>query len=185
MKLHNMRFLFTELQLPVGFELMQHDELSDFDNRFRNILRKHFMVFVCWSILNSVCGLIASFTLVGSAYYFWMMSGVWGVVNFVVAIGFFYHTLYRKLPKDSSYERLVVQGHVERMMFLNIAIDGAYVFAGFWLIELSFISDVFYPNLWLGFGWAVVVQGLFLLIQDGIFLRLYYRNFRQVWQKKS
>jgi hypothetical protein len=179
MKLRNVRFLFTERQPPIGFDLMQNDELRDFDNRFQNILRKHLTVFVCWSVLNSVFGLIALFTLVGSAYYFWMMSSVWSVVNFAVAIGFFYHTLYRKFPKDSSYERLVVQGHVERMMFLNIGIDVAYVFVGFCLLEHSFISDVSYPNLWLGFGWAIVVQGLFLMIQDVILLSLYHRNFRR------
>jgi hypothetical protein len=172
-------FLFTELQRPIGFDLPKDDELSDFDNRFRIILRKHLTLFVWWSILNSVGGLIALFILKGSAYHFWMMTGIWGVINFAFAIAFFYHTLYRKFRKGSAYERLVIQSHVEQMMFLNSGIDVAYVFVGFCLREHSFICDISYPELWLGFGWAIVMQGLFLLVQDIIFLRLHRRNFRK------
>jgi hypothetical protein len=177
MKFHHLRFLNIELQRPFGIDLPNDDELINFDYRFRIILRKHLVVFAGWSILNGVGGLIALFILNGSAYYFWMMSGIWGLINFTFAIGFFYHTLYRKTPKGNYYERLWVQYHVERMMFLNIGIDAAYIFVGFWLREHSFVCDVSYPDLWLGFGWAIVMQGLFLLVQDLIFLRLYRRNF--------
>jgi hypothetical protein len=179
MKLHHVHFLFTERQRLIGFDLLHDDELSDFDKRFRIILHKHLTIFASWSILNCVVGLIALFILKGSAYYFWMMSGIWGVINFAFAIAFFYHTLYRKLPKISFYERLVVQSHVEQMMFLNSRIDVAYVFVGFWLREHSFICDVSYPDLWLGFGWAIIMQGLYLLVQDMMFLRLHHRNFRK------
>jgi hypothetical protein len=163
----------------VGSDLPHNDELSDFDNRLRNILRRHLIVLSCWSILNGAVGLIALFILRGSAYYFWLMSGVWGIVNFAVAVGFFYHTLYQKRRKDSIYERLVVQNHVERMLFLNSGLDAAYVFVGFWLREHSFICGVSYPDLWFGFSSAIVVQGLFLLGQDIMFLLLYRRNFHK------
>jgi hypothetical protein len=164
---------------PIGLDLPYDDELLNFENRFRIILRKHLTVLAFWSILNSVGGLIALFIIKGSTHYFWMMSGIWGVINFTFAIGFFYHTLYRKLPKGSSYEHLKVQYHVERMMFLNSGIDVASIFVGFGLREHSFVCDVSYPDLWLGFGWAIVIQGLFLLVQDLIFLCLYRRNFRK------
>ena len=179
MKLHDVRFLFTERQRPIGFDGSHADELSDFDNRFRLILRKHWAILASWSILNGVGGLTGLFILRGGTYYFSMMSGVWGVINFAVAVAFFYHTLYRKLRKGSFYEYLVVENHVEKMLFLNIGIDAAYVFVGFWLREHSFICDLSYPDLWLGFGWAIVLQGLFLLIQDITILCLHRRNFRK------
>ncbi len=175
----SLAFSFYRTLTSDGFDLPDHDELSNFDNRFRIILRKHLRIFACWSILNCVGGLIALFILKESAYYFWMMSGIWGVINFVVALAFFYHTLYRKLPQGSSYERLWVQRHVKQMMFLNIGIDTAFVFIGFWLREHSSISDVSFPNMWLSFGWAIVMQGGFLLIQDVTFLYLYRSNFRK------
>jgi hypothetical protein len=179
MTLHHLRSLFTERQNPIGFDSPPDDELSDFDNRFRLILRIHFTILIAWSIVNCVGGLIALFILRGSAYYFWMMSGVWGVINFAIAIGFFFHTIYRKSRKGSIYERLVVQNHVEKMLFLNIGLDAAFVFVGFWLREHSFICHVSYPDLWLGFGWAIVMQGLFLMVQDIVFLCLHCRNFRK------
>jgi hypothetical protein len=179
MTLHNVRSLFTERQNSIGFDVPPDDELSDFDNRFRLILRKHFTVLASWSILNGVSGLINLFILRGSLYYFLMMNGVWGVINFAVAIGFFFHTIYRKSRKGSIYECLVVQNHVEKMIFLNIGLNTAYVFVGFWLREHSFICGVSNPNLWLGFGWAIVVQGLFLLVQDITILWLHRRNFRK------
>jgi hypothetical protein len=177
--LHHVRFLFTELQRLVGFDLPHDDEFSDFDNRFRLILLQHFTIFACWSILNWVIGLIAMFILRGRAYYFSMMSGSWGVINFAIAIAFFYHTLYRKSRKGSYQERLAVQKHVEQMMFLNSGIDVAYIFVGFRLREYGFIREASYPDLWLGFGWAIVMQGIFLLVQDIMFLCLYRRNFRK------
>lgn len=167
------------MKRPIDFNLPLNDELSDYDNRLRLILRTHLRILASWSILNGVGGLIALFILRGYAYYFGMMCGVWGVINFAVANVFFYHTLYRKLPKHSVYERLLVQSHVEKMLFLNIGLDVAYVFVGFWLREHSFICDVLYPNLWFGFGCAVIMQGLFLLIQDTVILSLHRRNFRK------
>jgi hypothetical protein len=177
MTLHNMRSLFTERQSPIGFDVPPNDELSDFDNHFRLILRKYFTILTSWSILNGVGGLIGLFILRGGTYYFSMMNGVWGVINFAVAVAFFYHTLYRKLRKGSFYECLVVQNHVEKMLFLNIGIDAVYIFVGFWLREHSFICNLSYTDLWLGFGCAIVMQGLFLMVQDIIFLCLYRRNF--------
>jgi hypothetical protein len=186
MKLYGVRFLFIERQRPIDFDVANADELSDFDNRFRLILRKHFTILALWSILNGVSGLIGLFILTcpepigrGGTYYFSMMNGVWGVINFAVAIGFFYHTIYQKIRKGSAYECLVVQNHVEKMLFLNIGFDAAYIFVGFWLREHSFICALSYPDLWLGFGWAIVLQGLFLLIQDMTFLCLHRRNFRK------
>jgi hypothetical protein len=179
MKLHCVRSLFTELQRPTGFDLPLEDELSDFDNHFRLILHKHLTTLTLWSIFNCVGGFIGLFIMRGYAYYFWMMNGVWGVINLAVVIVFFYHTLYRKIRKHSAYECLLVQSHVEQMMFLNIGLNTAYVVIGFWLREHSFICNVSYQNLWFGFGCSIIMQGLFLLVQDMMILRLHRRNFRR------
>jgi hypothetical protein len=179
LKLHHARFLFTELQRPIGFDGAHDDELRDFDVRFRIILHKHITILGWWSILNIAGGLVALWLLEGTLYYFWMMSCIWGLINFAITIAVFNHTFYKKFHKESSYERFVAQNHIERVLFLNIGIDSAYVFVGFWLREHSFVHQVANPELWLGFGWAVVVQGVFLFFQDTIFFRLHRRNFRK------
>ena len=64
-------------------------------------------------------------------------------------------------------------------MFLNIGIDSAYVFVGLFLREHSFACEVAHRDLWLGFGWSVIVQGVFLLVQDITVYRLHRKNFKK------
>jgi hypothetical protein len=179
LKLNHARFLFTELQRPLGLDAPHDDELRDFDTRFRLILRKHIVVLAWWSIFNIIGGWIAVLWLSGALYYFWMMGIVWGVINFAVAIGVFNHTFYRKFRRGDSFERFETQRHVEKLMFLNIGVDAAYFFAGLLLREHSFVSGVARADMWLGFGWSIVVQSIFLLFQDIAIYRLHRRNFRK------
>ncbi len=154
-----------------------YNELSYFEKNFRIILRKHLRIFTLWSIINCAGGLAALFVLKGSAYYFGMMCGAWGVINFFIAIVFFCHTLYLKPGRADDNERMSVQRHAQQMMRLNIGIDIAYMLAGYGMQKHSFISNVIYPDLWLGFGWAIIMQGFFLLVQDISFLCMYRRHF--------
>lgn len=179
LKLNHARFLFTELQRPLGFDAPHDDELRDFDVRFRIILRKHIVVLAWWSIFNIIGGGIAVLWLSGAPYYFWMMGIIWGVINFAVAIGVFNHVFYRKFRKNDAFERFENQRHVEQLMFLNIGVDSAYVFAGLLLREHSFICNVSRAEMWIGFGWSVIVQGIFLLVQDIVVYRLHRRNFKK------
>ncbi len=176
LKLRHARLLFTELQRPLNLN-EKHDELSDFDIRFRLILRKHLVVLSWWSLFNILGGIVAVLWLRNEWYYFWMMGIVWGGINLAVALFVFDHTFYRKFRKGNSFERFEAQRHVEKLMFLNIGIDSAYLFAGLLLREHSFIHEVAHADLWLGFGWSIIVQGGFLLIQDIVFYRLHRRNF--------
>ncbi len=177
LKWHHFRFLFTELQRPLDLEIT-HDELEDFDVRFRLILRKHLVILAWWSILNIAGGALALFFLKGTAYYFWMMGVIWGLINFIIAVVILDHTFYRKFRRG-AFERFESQRHVEKLLFLNIGIDSAYVFAGLFLREHSFVCGVAHADLWLGFGWAVLVQGVFLLMQDVAVYRLHRRNFKK------
>lgn len=177
LKWDHFRFLFTELQRPLDLDIT-HDELEDFDARFRLILRKHLVILGWWSLLNIVGGLCALFLLRGVSYYFWMMGMIWGLINFAIVLIILDHTFYRKFRRG-AFERFESQRHVEKLMFLNIGIDSAYLFAGLLLREHSFACQVAHADLWLGFGWAVVVQGVFLLVQDITVYRLHRKNFKK------
>jgi hypothetical protein len=177
LKWHHFRFLFTELQRPLHLDIT-HDELADFDQRFRLILRKHLVILGWWSLLNIAGGVIAVFFLTGTAYYFWMMGIIWGLINFIIVMAILDHTFYRKFRRG-AFERFESQRHVEKLMFLNIGIDSAYVFVGLFLREHSFACGVTNADLWLGFGWSVIIQGLFLLVQDILVYRLHRKNFKK------
>lgn len=176
-KWRHFRFLFTELQRPLDLDIT-HDELADFDQRFRLILRKHLVILGWWSLLNIAGGMVALIFLTGTVYYFWMMGMIWGLINFIIVMVILDHTFYRKFRRG-AFERFESQRHVEKLMFLNIGIDSAYVFVGLFLREHSFACGVTYADMWLGFGCSVIIQGLFLLIQDILVYRLHRKNFKK------
>ncbi len=173
-----LRNLWLEIGKPIGFDAPTDNELADYDRRFFRILHKHLSLLGLWSIvclLGSTGGLIWLGS--GQLYYFLMMSFVWGAINFAIMLGIFYHAFFRKFRQGDSFERLEIHSHVQGMMFLNIGIDSAYIFVGCWLREHSFRCGVEYAELWAGFGWAIIVQGIFLMVQDSCFARLHHRNF--------
>lgn len=180
MALHpeHLKYLFTELQKPLHLDIV-HDELTDFDQRFKLILRKHLVVLCWWSILNIIGGICTIWFWTGVVYYFWMMGIVWGGINLIITIFIFQHTFFEKFQRGSAFERVEAQRHVERLMFLNIGIDSAYVFAGLFVREHSFACQVAYADLWLGFGCSIIVQGLFLLGQDIWVYRLHRYNYKK------
>ena len=179
MKLNHFHFLFPERQRLISLDALPDDELRDFDVRLRIILRKHITVLGWWGVLNCIVGLTAFFMWKGFMHYFGLMSAVWGIINFAVTLALFNHIFYLKFHQGSAYQRLIVQSHIERVLLLNVGIDTAYIFVGFWLREHSFVREVLNPELWLGFGWAIVFQGLFLMVLDSVFFILHWRNFRK------
>lgn len=176
MKLAHTRYLISAFTTPLYLN-EPFDEISDFDNRFRGILRRHLAILAWWSILNILFGLFALFFLHDQLYYFAMMSMVWGVINLTIAMQIFYHAVFKHFQKGNAFERFEAQRHVEKVLLLNIGLDFAYCFIGLLLREHGFITRVAYPELWWGFGWAVVVQGVFLFSQDVWVYRLHGANF--------
>ncbi|MFO0888899.1 MAG: hypothetical protein U0790_07085 [Isosphaeraceae bacterium] len=80
---------------------------------------------------------------------FWLMTGLWGLVDGAIA----WYALVRPPPEV---------GALATVLGLNIGLDILYLLAGALLARRS------EPRLQ-GFGWAVIVQGLFLLGFDVVF----------------
>lgn len=178
MKLRHTRYLFSAFTTPLRLN-EPFDEIVDFDHRFRGILRRHLAILAWWSILNILFGLVAVLFLHGQLYYFATMSMVWGVINLLIAMMIFYHTVFRRFQKGNAFERFEAQRHVEKMLLLNIGLDFAYCFIGLLLREHGKVTGIMQPELWRGFGWAVVAQGVFLFSQDAWVYRLYAANFEK------
>lgn len=178
MKLHHTRYLISAFTTPLRLN-EPFDEIVDFDRRFRGILRRHLAILAWWSILNILFGLLALLFLHGQLYYFAMMNMVWGLINLLVAMLIFYHAVFRHFQKGNAFERFEAQRHVEKILLLNIGLDFAYCFIGLLLREHGLIDGIKLPGLWCGFGWAVIVQGIFLFSQDVWVYRLHAANFEK------
>jgi len=111
-------------------------------------------------------------------WYFALMNICWASINFGIVLWIFNHVFYQQFTKGDTFQRYTVQRHVEKMLLLNIGLDTAYIFAGLYLHALSRVPEMSYPDLWLGFGWSVIIQGAFLLCHDNIFHYLHRKNFR-------
>jgi len=178
MKIISWQFLLRNLATDIPFEEVV-DEIQDFDRRFSIILKKHLAVLGWWCILNLAVGLPVMFYFKGMWWYFFVMNISWALINFTIVLFLYDHVFFLRFQQGNVYQRFEVQRHVQRMLLLNIGLDTAYIFAGLYLKTLALVPGITYPDLWLGFGWSVIIQGAFLFIHDNIFHLLHLKNFRQ------
>ena len=68
---------------------------------------------------------------------------------------------------------------MEKVLLFNVGLDDMYIFAGLYLITLARVPGMNYPELWAGFGWSVLVQGVYLLVNDNVFHWMHLVNFRK------
>jgi hypothetical protein len=178
MELISFRFLLTHLGKDIPLEEVV-DEIKDFDTRFTMILERHVVVLVWWCILNFAVGIPSLVFSTGWFWYFMLMNISWGVINLAIALHLFDHFYLKRFFKGNVYHRLETTRHVEKMLLFNVGLDLAYIFAGLWLLTYARVPDVGYPELWWGFGWATVLQGAYLFIQDLIFHGMHRSNMRK------
>lgn len=176
MRLAHTRYLITAFTQPLGLG-QPLDDLGDFDQRFRRIIRRHLAILGWWGLLHLAAGIGALFLSPGFWHYFLLMGLVWGAINLGLAVLIFYHALFKKFQQGNSFARFEAQRHVEKFLLFNLGLDVAYGCSALGLLGLGCSSAV--PKLWEGFGWAVMLQAVFLLIQDGWVYLLHQRNFAQ------
>lgn len=172
------RFFFFTLSRDLSLE-EKIDELKDYDQRFHLILEKHLALLGWWCFINLGIGLLGVYLWNHFWDYFFLMNISWAVINFSIVYWIFHHIILRKQTKLTVYQRFENQRHVDRMLLLNIGLDISYVFAGLYLQTLGRLPEVSHPELWSGFGWSILIQGVFLCIHDNVFYQLHRKNFKK------
>ena len=123
-----------------------------------------------WAAANLAVGLAGD--LAGGdepARYAYQMSWMWGAVNGVLA-GVGLAGALGASPGARPYREALMEARSTETLFLvNGVLDLAYVGAGAWLWERGLRTAD--PRTQ-GYGQAVVVQGAFLLLFDGVLLLL-------------
>jgi hypothetical protein len=87
---------------------------------------------------------------------FWFMNGIWGLIDGIIG--------WANLITNPA-----TIGFLRNVLAINTGLDFVYILVG--LILLTRAKPVLK-----GFGFAILLQGLFLLIFDAIFLFLCYRS---------
>ncbi|ARS36846.1 DUF6992 family protein [Pontibacter actiniarum] len=127
-------------------------------------LKTGMLVLGGWAIVNI---LVSSFKLTRATRnrkYFYQMNLYWNVVNLVVASVALYSILTKDSSAQSLADSLYLHGWYKKVLYLNVGLDVGYMLLGVYLKERSRYSPK--TERLLGWGQAIVLQGVFLFLLD-------------------
>ena len=129
------------------------------------LAKLHLLRFVVFILLFGVLALVLLAVQGRKGRWYALMTGTWVVINALVAAALHYH-----LGHPPHLQLPSVLGHIAFWMGFNLILDAFYCLCALVLYWLVHATDGF-DELYFGFGNAVLVQGLGLLLIDLWFYR--------------
>lgn len=160
-------FLVVILFISINGYAQQEQELQSYNERMKEISRNGMISLGSWAVANIGVGTVGYFTTSGELKYFHGMNALWNLTNLGIAIPGYLGSRPSKDDIPSLYELTQSQKTTETTYMVNAGIDVGYIMGGLYMNELAKNVDQ-YNNLLSGFGKAIIVQGGYLLIFDGI-----------------
>ncbi len=165
--------------------------LTQFDKGILRLKQGHGLVLGIWALINllvgaGVCLYLGGYVDGGAYFYFWSMNASWGFVNLLVGFYIIYHHRQKLADPLTLLQQLDYQWHAEKMIFLNIGLDLFFMGIGAAMLAYGHTHLTPYPELWMGFGVSVVIQGFFLICLDVVFYRGHRVNLKRTyptWKK--
>jgi hypothetical protein len=155
---------------------VKKDIPKDFIRRMKSFKTAQAVNLAIWAGLNILLGGIFIFQAQTHHFYFFTMNISWNVVNLCVAVFLYTHHNNVFNRPISIINQMDFQRHIEKAISFNLGLDMTFMATGFAMYFYGKTPQVDHPNLWLGFGISVILQGSFLLIQDIVFYRLHNKN---------
>lgn len=154
--------------------ICQTNNLSSCERERINITKKGMLVLGSWSAANIIVGAIGSNTSNREVHYFHQMNMIWSGANLLLA-GLGYWGATKENTNDLSLSKVLLhQNKVEKTFLFNAGLDAAYITAGLYLTERSKRNAD--PSKLKGYGNSVMLQGVFLLLFDGVIYTLHQRH---------
>jgi len=155
---------------------MKKDICIAFIRRMKTLKTAQAVILAIWAGLNVLIGIVFILQTEAHYFYFFAMNISWNLVNTAVAIFLYMHHNDVFEKQISFLNQMEYQKHIEKSLVFNIGLDLAFIAIGFSMYYYGNIPSAAHPELWVGFGISVIIQGGFLLIQDMIFYRLHRKN---------
>lgn len=168
-----MKKLFAFLSLFTCAHAAAQDSLHYFTDTRNRTIFTGMKVLGSWGAANLAGGGIGWAMAKGSNKYFYQMSTFWGAVNFGIAtLGY---TAARKKMNQSltATESLKAQKKLENIFLINSGLDLVYTGAG---LYMKTRGNNKHNETLQGYGSAVMLQGIFLLIFDSVMYKLERNN---------
>lgn len=137
----------------------------------------HLQVFSIWSMLSTLVGAFLMSKQPPIIHFAGMMTLTWGIVNLLVSLALYFNIRHHRYLKQSPSAQLRIQHHVEKMFAFNVGLDLAYTAIGGCMFFFSQHGTAL-PELWNGFGIAILIQGISMTSFDAISHWLHCRNRR-------
>lgn len=155
-----------------------------FATKMKKYLGQHLLLYFIWSIFSIISGLFVFLSSHLIFHYFFMMTLSWGVINLVIAALLYLHIRGHHYLEDSMVKQIKIQHHIEKYLYLNIGLDVGYIGIGSLMLVFSFTTSTLH-KLWLGFGTAILAQGIIMLLLDVCFHVLHFYNYRQYLKQNT
>ena len=151
----------------------QQTNFDRFNKERQKISQTGIKILATYSAANIIYGSIASSQTTGSNKYFHEMNAIWnGITLGITGIGF----LTAKKEGTLSYgESLKKQQHIEKLFLFNAGLDVAYIAGGAYLKERA-KTTIKNPLRLKGYGESIMLQGVVLLLFDGIMYTIHNRH---------
>jgi len=119
-----------------------------------------------WALANLATGAVGWANTEGSTRYFHQMNFFWNTINLGIA-GYSFYAFSQLTPMRMSPQELMDQHMLyEKLFLVNAGLDIAYAGTGFLLRHLS-ERNTKRPEMLMGYGNSLVLQGGFLFLFDG------------------
>ena len=149
-------------------------KLIDFNEKRLQITRNGMYVLGVWAGTNLLLGGIGASQTTGATRYFYQGNALWNTVNAGLA-GFSLWQISQTDPSSLSLlESIQEQQKIEHLLLFNAGLDIAYIASGWGLTEYGSRSKN--PDLFNGYGRALIVQGSFLLLFDSILYFILHKH---------
>jgi len=158
-------FLFAFiLVFPTELAAQNLNTIQDFNFVRLDYNQKGMLILGFWAISNIIWGGIGMTKAQGQSKGFHEMNFYWNLVNLLIAsIG--YWQAQQEVFDLNIWQTIENQQSITKILWLNFGLDLGYIACGFFLIERGLRKT---KLRLVGFGKSIVIQGLFLLIFDGI-----------------
>lgn len=142
----------------------QPEALAQFNWQQAQTLETGMLVLGGWAIVNILFSSYKLTKATRNAKYFYQMNLYWNIVNIVIAVLALYGILSGGAATMGLPESLQQHSFYKKVLYLNVGLDVGYMLLGAYLKERS--RNSYKTEKMLGWGQAIVLQGLFLFLLD-------------------
>ncbi|MCU0441523.1 MAG: hypothetical protein MUE96_03920 [Bacteroidia bacterium] len=155
--------------------------LLNFDKQYNQLQKVGMATLSSFAIANITVSAIGLSSENASNKAFHQMNIGWNSVNIILGASGL-RQAYRTKPFTNDVQALKAGEKMETIFLVNAALDMAYIAGGAWIKETRYRNSAQWNQL-TGWGNAVMYNGVFLLVFDGMMYALHRNNNEKLWQK--